>query len=506
MNYAVQLSLKKLSIICGLYLCFFQITASEGTTNRGLDKRVMLHHHLFENYSVHILPVAENNDVVLVRYGFSIHHVVSMEEKHQMITYNIWCRQSWEDRRLTWNASDFGGIGEIVVASPLVWRPEMRNYNSVGDERETDLDKTHVRITSEGKVRWHYPTITTISCKMDVHNFPFDDQCCPMKIGPWVWDGRDVDIAYENEEGASTDNFESNGVWDIIDVKVNHSVEYYYCCPGVPYPSVTYVIHLRRRFQSYILRLTVPTMCLCILSVSSFFLPPESGERIGLCMTSLLTMFVFYQLIADEIPPTSQIPSISLYISIDISLMVLNCIVTIGMLHVYHRGSNKNAPLWMKKLASRYVKLTKCLCIKRQKATAKDERHEGQRDTVTKQELRKNESKNYQHNLSKRMCTDVHLSCDKEHKHPCVGTKDSDEFGDFQKRVNGNSCDFGKFCTDIVSRYEMEDERTGKVEEWRFLASVIDRILFLLFVVSFSVATIIYIVQSLISAYEDTHC
>lgn len=46
------------------------------------------------------------------------------------------------------------------------------------------------------------------------------------------------------------------------------------------------------------------------LTILSFYLPPDSGERISLVITNLLAMTVFMLLVAEIIPPTSDAVSI----------------------------------------------------------------------------------------------------------------------------------------------------------------------------------------------------
>ena len=50
------------------------------------------------------------------------------------------------------------------------------------------------------------------------------------------------------------------------------------------------------------------------LTLLSFFLPPDSGERITLVITNLLAMTVFMLIVAEIMPATSEvIPLISIY-------------------------------------------------------------------------------------------------------------------------------------------------------------------------------------------------
>ena len=50
------------------------------------------------------------------------------------------------------------------------------------------------------------------------------------------------------------------------------------------------------------------------LTLLSFFLPPDSGERITLVITNLLAMTVFMLIVAEIMPATSEVvPLISIY-------------------------------------------------------------------------------------------------------------------------------------------------------------------------------------------------
>jgi hypothetical protein len=56
---------------------------------------------------------------------------------------------------------------------------------------------------------------------------------------------------------------------------------------------------------------------LSALSILAFKVPPDSGERITLVITNLLSMIVFLLLVADILPPISDAtPLISIYYAI----------------------------------------------------------------------------------------------------------------------------------------------------------------------------------------------
>lgn len=59
---------------------------------------------------------------------------------------------------------------------------------------------------------------------------------------------------------------------------------------------------------------SLPFFPILALTLLSFFLPPDSGERITLVITNLLAMTVFMLIVAEIMPATSEVvPLISIY-------------------------------------------------------------------------------------------------------------------------------------------------------------------------------------------------
>ena len=66
----------------------------------------------------------------------------------------------------------------------------------------------------------------------------------------------------------------------------------------------------RRRPLYYLFNLLIPCMFLSLVALLTFFLPPESGEKVSLGVTVLLSLTVFLLLVAETMPPTSTVPII----------------------------------------------------------------------------------------------------------------------------------------------------------------------------------------------------
>ena len=87
----------------------------------------------------------------------------------------------------------------------------------------------------------------------------------------------------------------------------------YSCCPE-PFPDVTFWFHLRRRTTYYTFNIIIPCVMLSLLTLGSFVLPAESGEKVSLGLTVLLAFSVFMLLIAESMPATSEfVPLIGMY-------------------------------------------------------------------------------------------------------------------------------------------------------------------------------------------------
>lgn len=75
-----------------------------------------------------------------------------------------------------------------------------------------------------------------------------------------------------------------------------------------------------------------------MLSVLVFYLPSDSGEKISLCISILLSLTVFFLLLVEIIPPTSlTVPLLGKYLLFTMILVTLSVVVTIAVLNVNFR-------------------------------------------------------------------------------------------------------------------------------------------------------------------------
>lgn len=202
---------------------------------------------------------------------------------------------------------------------------------SVFEEFDGRLDnvKTRVRIGYRGDTMWNAPFIFKTLCKINVQNFPFDQQKCKLKFGSWQYSTKELDLLLPENGGHLDLNRIKNGEWDVLKVAVERNEIQYPCCQGVIYPDITFILQLKRRSLFYMFNLIIPNFLIALLAFFSFYIPVECGERISFVMTVLLSMFVFLLLVAESIPPTSDaVPAIGVYFTSSIVLVALALIAT----------------------------------------------------------------------------------------------------------------------------------------------------------------------------------
>jgi hypothetical protein len=181
-----------------------------------------------------------------------------------------------------------------------------------------------------------------------------------MKFGSWTYDGFQVDLVHIDQQMENSDeiaigidlkDYYQSVEWDIMSVPAKRNVKTYPCCPE-PYPDITFNITLRRKTLFYTVNLIVPCVGISFLTVLTFYLPSDSGEKIALCVSILLSLTVFFLLLAELIPPTSLVvPLIGKYLLFTMILVTLSILVTVIVLNVHFRSpSTHSMPEWVRRV------------------------------------------------------------------------------------------------------------------------------------------------------------
>ncbi|KAI4886854.1 hypothetical protein NFI96_021435, partial [Prochilodus magdalenae] len=289
---------------------------------QGPHQRALLK-NLLKDYNRMERPVANDSQPLTVVLSLSLVQIMDVDEKNQVLTSNIWLNMRWYDHYLQWNQSEYPGVKNLRFTTDQIWTPDILLYNSADDEFDSTF-KTNVLVNSSGYCSYLPPdkprrgvhqtefnderrgffkySIFMSTCNVDVRWFPFDIQKCELKFGSWTFDGWLLDLQM-NE--ADISGYMPNGEWDLVGVPGSRNEIFYDCCKE-PYPDVTFVVTIRRRTLYYALNLLIPCVLLSSMTLLIFLLPADSGEKISLGITVLLSLTVFMLLVAEIMPATSD--------------------------------------------------------------------------------------------------------------------------------------------------------------------------------------------------------
>ncbi|CAG7829991.1 unnamed protein product [Allacma fusca] len=300
------------------------------------EQELRLHKYLMSNYDPAVRPAIHFVKPLSVNFSLSLHKIIDVDEKNQILTTNCWLTQIWLDNHLTWNESEFGGIRVIRLPYHRVWRPDIILYNNADPQYTSSVINTNVIVTHTGEVTWLSHGIYKSSCDINVEYFPFDIQNCSLKWASWTYDGYQLDLQTDTQDGDMS-NYQTNGEFELLGFRAVRNVHTYSCCPE-PYPDVTYTIALKRRPMFYVFNLIIPCFLINGIALLVFFVPSDSGEKVTLGISALLSMTVFLMTIRESLPPTEKTPLIGVYYGVSICIVTFASAMAVVTLNIHHRG------------------------------------------------------------------------------------------------------------------------------------------------------------------------
>ena len=161
--------------------------------------------------------------------------------------------------------------------------------------------------------------------------------------------------------------FMQNGEWNLLAMPAKLNIVYYPCCPYA-YHDVTLNLIIKRKPLYYVFNLILPCALISTLTLILFFLPPESGEKVGLGITVLLAMTVFLLLVAETLPATSdEIPLLGQYFIATMFVTAMSLVSTCTVLNFFHRSpATSPMPRWVRVIILGYMAKVFCFKIERE--------------------------------------------------------------------------------------------------------------------------------------------
>ncbi|CAJ0594705.1 unnamed protein product [Cylicocyclus nassatus] len=323
-----------------------KVTASDD------EERLMV--DVFRGYNSLIQPVKNISETpIIVKIAMQLVLLINVDEKDQVMHTNVWLTLKWYDFQMRWNPVNYGEIREMRVSPDKVWLPDIVLFNNADGNYEVSF-MCNVVINHKGEMLWVPPAIYKSSCIIDVEFFPFDEQVCTLVFGSWTYNENEIKLEFVEGEWVDLSEYSPSSIWDVMDAPASLVNKR---------SRIEFQVRIRRKTLFYTVVLIIPTVLMAFLSMAVFFLPTDSGEKMTLTISVLLSIVVFLLLVSKILPPTSStIPLMAKYLLLTFVLNVITILVTVIIINVYFRGpTTHRMPAWVRKLFLEWMPCVMCM-------------------------------------------------------------------------------------------------------------------------------------------------
>uniref|UniRef100_A0A3Q2D603 Glycine receptor, alpha 4b n=1 Tax=Cyprinodon variegatus TaxID=28743 RepID=A0A3Q2D603_CYPVA len=229
---------------------------------------------------------------------------------------NVFLRQQWNDPRLAYKEYPDDSLDLDPSMLDSIWKPDLFFANEKGANfHEVTTDNKLLRIFQNGNVLYSIRLTLTLSCPMDLKNFPMDSQTCTMQLESFGYTMNDlifewldvgaVQVAHDlmlpqfvlKEEkglGYCTKHY-NTGKFTCIEVK----------------------FYLERQMGYYLIQMYIPSLLTVILSWVSFWINMDAAPaRVGLGITTVLTMTTQSSGSRASLPKVSYVKAIDIWMAV----------------------------------------------------------------------------------------------------------------------------------------------------------------------------------------------
>lgn len=258
-----------------------------------------------------------------------------------------------------------------------------------------------------------------------------------------------------------------------------------------------FTLHIRRKVLFYFNNLIVPCFLITAFALLTFVLPPNTGERVTLVITTLLAMTVFMLMIAENTPTTSDVtPLIGKFFVASMVEIGLALIATCFVLNLYEAtGPSSEVPRWIRVLLIDII--APLLLVGRPKPRPK-------RKFNPSETNRSNHS--YSPILTEHNGNNLEMECGAKDvlvMAPKVGDKvltsrdfiNSVHENNIRHRGNSTQEKLLEGINVLTERAKEQEKQDEMKEEWESVAKVIDRLFLLLFIATVAISTSLIFLQ-----------
>ncbi|XP_061628061.1 glycine receptor subunit alpha-3 isoform X5 [Phyllopteryx taeniolatus] len=229
---------------------------------------------------------------------------------------NIFLRQQWNDPRLAYAEYPDDSLDLDPSMLDSIWKPDLFFANEKGAHfHEVTTDNKLLRIFKNGNVLYSIRLTLTLSCPMDLKNFPMDVQTCIMQLESFGYTMND--LIFEWQENGPVQVAEGLTLPQFI---LKDDSDLRYCTKHYNTGKFTCIevrFHLERQMGYYLIQMYIPSLLIVILSWVSFWINMDAAPaRVALGITTVLTMTTQSSGSRTSLPKVSYVKAIDIWMAV----------------------------------------------------------------------------------------------------------------------------------------------------------------------------------------------
>uniref|UniRef100_A0A4W6CY36 Glycine receptor, alpha 3 n=1 Tax=Lates calcarifer TaxID=8187 RepID=A0A4W6CY36_LATCA len=229
---------------------------------------------------------------------------------------NIFLRQQWNDPRLAYAEYPDDSLDLDPSMLDSIWKPDLFFANEKGAHfHEVTTDNKLLRIFKNGNVLYSIRLTLTLSCPMDLKNFPMDVQTCIMQLESFGYTMND--LIFEWQENGPVQVAEGLTLPQFI---LKDESDLRYCTKHYNTGKFTCIevrFHLERQMGYYLIQMYIPSLLIVILSWVSFWINMDAAPaRVALGITTVLTMTTQSSGSRTSLPKVSYVKAIDIWMAV----------------------------------------------------------------------------------------------------------------------------------------------------------------------------------------------
>ncbi|XP_070534360.1 glycine receptor subunit alpha-2-like [Ptychodera flava] len=288
---------------------------------------------------------------VAVYCGLYICSFDSISETSMDYSVTMYVRQTWNDTRLQFNASN-----PIIINGShknSIWVPDLFFTNAKTAEvhmSTSTKESKLLRITPSGEVLYTIRMSVKLSCHMDLRFFPMDQQLCIINIESFSYATNDMTLEWLPDDAVVIDKTVKLPQYSINGVTWEAKLGEYLTGN---FGQVEVSFRLVRQIGFYVLQAYIPSILLVVLSWLALWMEITSAPaRVSLGITTVLALVTQGTWIRSQLPKIAYVTAIDIWL-VSCQVFVFATLIEFALVYYMHAWEQGQYSLQRAKRASR---------------------------------------------------------------------------------------------------------------------------------------------------------